>query len=43
MCIIYFLKNDKTRLKLHKAELLGLINSYFLRKSSYRPSKNKNI
>ena len=40
---VYFLKNDRENLKLHKAELSGLINSYFLRKPFYRPHKNKDI
>ena len=40
-CFINFLKNDIESFKLHKAELSGLINSYFLRKSSYRPLQDK--
>ena len=39
-------KKDKMDFDLHKAILLGLVNSYFLRKSSYRPlneiNKEKN-
>ena len=35
-------KKDKTDRDLHKAILLGLINSYFLRKSSYRPMNTNN-
>ena len=43
MCFINFLKNDKHLFKLHKAELSGLINSYFLKKSFYRILKDKKL
>ena len=41
MCLIFILKKDKENFKIHKASLSGLISSYFLKKSDYRPLKNK--
>jgi len=41
-CLIYIIKNDKTKFALHKAEFLGLINSYFLRRSFHRTPQDKN-
>ena len=41
MCLISILKKDKKNFKIHKATLSGLISSYFLKKSVYRPLKNK--
>ena len=41
MCLIFILKKDKENFKIHKATLSGLISSYFLKKSVYRPLKNK--
>ena len=40
-CLICVLKNDKENFKINKAILSGLINSYFLKESSYRPLDNK--
>ena len=42
-CLIYIMKNNGANFKLHKAELSGLINSYLLRKSFYRPPQDKNL
>ena len=39
-CIYYKLKNDDNNFQLHKHELLGLLNAYALRNSSYRPKIN---
>ena len=41
VCTICILKNDNDNFKINKAILLGLINSYFLKKSSYRPFNYK--
>ena len=41
MCLISILKKDKENFKIHKASLSGLISSYFLKKSNYRPLENK--
>tara|TARA_Y100000590_G_scaffold217297_1_gene246058 strand:+ start:4970 stop:5848 length:879 start_codon:yes stop_codon:yes gene_type:complete len=41
MCLISILKKDKKNFKIHKASLSGLISSYFLKKSDYRPLENK--
>ena len=35
-CIYYKIKKDDLKFQLHKHELLGLLNAYFLRESSYR-------
>jgi N-acetylglucosaminyl-diphospho-decaprenol L-rhamnosyltransferase len=40
-CIFFTIKKDKVNYKLHLAELSGLINSYLLKKSSYRPKLDK--
>ena len=37
LCFYYLLKGEKKNLDLRKAELKGLISSYLLKKSSYRP------
>ena len=41
MCLMSLLKKDKENFKIHKASLSGLISSYFLKKSDYRPLENK--
>ena len=41
MCLISCLTFDKKNFKIHKASLSGLINSYFFKKSTYRPLENK--
>ena len=41
MCLISILKKDKENFKVHKASLSGLISSYFLKKSGFRPLENK--
>ena len=41
MCLICILKKDKKNFKIHKASLSGLISSYFLKKSDYRPLEDK--
>ena len=41
MCLISILKKDKENFKIHKASLSGLISSYSLKKSDYRPLENK--
>tara|TARA_B100000029_G_scaffold86952_1_gene77093 strand:- start:1775 stop:2653 length:879 start_codon:yes stop_codon:yes gene_type:complete len=41
MCFVSLVKIDKENFRIHKASLSGLINSYFLKKSAYRPLKNK--
>ncbi len=38
LCIYYKIKKDNLKFQLHKHELLGLLNAYFLKASSYRPS-----
>ena len=35
-CVFYKIKKDDLRFQLHKNELLGLLNAYFFKKSSYR-------
>ena len=35
-CLYYKIKNNDLKFQLHKHELLGLLNAYFLKKSSYR-------
>jgi len=35
-CIYYKIKKDDFKFQLHKHEILGLMNAYFLKKSSYR-------
>ncbi len=43
MYFLFILKKDKNKKFLHKAEIQGLLSSYFLRKSSRRPNlSNKN-
>ncbi len=37
-CIYYKIKKDNLKFQLHKHELLGLLNAYLLKESSYRPS-----
>ncbi len=39
-CIYFWYKKDDINLKLHKAELLGLLSAYTLKKSFYRPNTN---
>ena len=41
MCLISLLKKDKENFKIYKASLSGLISSYFLKKSEYRPLEQK--
>jgi N-acetylglucosaminyl-diphospho-decaprenol L-rhamnosyltransferase len=35
-CVYYKIKKDDFKFQLHKHELLGLLNAYFLKQSSYR-------
>ena len=39
--LICVLRKDKENLKIHQAELSGLLNSYFFKKSYFRPLKTK--
>ena len=41
MCLFFLIKKDIENFKVHKASLSGLIASYFLKNSSYRPFENK--
>ena len=41
MCLFYAFKKDKENLKIHRAELSGLLSSYFFRKSYFRPMHTK--
>ena len=40
-CFLSLIKKDKENLRIYMASLSGLINSYLLRKSVYRPLENK--